>query len=621
MLKLLILKFVLSLVVLTNCLSNDEQAAEKLVEKICDELKTKMYETNVASWNHATNLTNDNEKKKEDAELKMAKYNKKAALELLKFDYKNFKNETLKRLMSKMTMIGDNILDEKDFRELSSAISQMQSNFAKFKIGCFKNKNELLEFEPDIIEILLKSRDPDELEYYWTNFYNLAGTPSVKNFYKYVELRNKAAVKNKFKDGSEMWLSNYEDENFEKNIEEILEQIKPFYMQLHAFVRHKLHEHYGPEHVDLKKPIPMHLLGNMWGQLWEIDDLIVPYQNASKIEFTEELVKQGYTAKKMFETAEEFFKSINLSPMPELFWKNSVIEKPKDREIVCHASAWDFTINDDVRIKMCTKVTMGDFVIIHHEMGHIEYHLQYKNLPLPFRNGANEGFHEAVGDTIALSVSSPKHLNRIGLLKSKGDEGQESNINQLMSNALRKLALLPFAYVMDKFRYEVFRGTIEPENANCHFWRLREKHGGIAPASVRGNHDFDITAKYHVSADVEYMRYFVANIIQFQFHKAACIKAGEYESDSKNPTKSLNNCDIYQSKEAGNALKEMLSLGASKHWSDVLETLTGERKLDASAFLEYFQPLQDWLIKTNEELGVNIGWELSDKIDCPNLYE
>jgi peptidyl-dipeptidase A len=240
-------------------------------------------------------------------------------------------------------------------------------------------------------------------------------------------------------------------------------------------------------------------------------------------------------------------------------------------------SAWDFTLNDDVRIKMCTRVAMESFITIHHEvkkghrdvllknfiflchqqMGHVEYYLQYKNQPVPFRRGANNGFHEAVGDTIALSASSPKHLHRIGLLENDTDD-PESRINQLMAMAIRKIALLPFAYVMDKFRYEAFRGNIQPDNANCHFWRLREKHGGIAPASVRGKHDFDITAKYHISADVEYTRYFVSNIIQFQFHKAVCIKAGEYESGirgAQNPTRSLSNCDIYQSQEAGNAFK------------------------------------------------------------------
>jgi peptidyl-dipeptidase A len=299
----------------------------------------------------------------------------------------------------------------------------------------------------------------------------------------------------------------------------------------------------------------MHLLGNMWGQKWEISDIVLPYKDVQKIDTTAEMIQQNYTPKRMFEMAEEFFKSLNLSALPDSFWKKSIIEKPNDgREIICHASAWDFSMNDDVRIKMCTRVSMESFITIHHELGHVEYYLQYNKQPIPFRAGANPGFHEAIGDTIALSVATPKHLHRVGLL-ANDVEDDRGKINQLMTVGLQKLALLPFAYVMDKFRYEVFRGNIRPENANCHFWNLRVKYGGIGPASARSNRDFDITAKYHASADVEYMRYFVSNIIQFQFHRAACIKAGEYDADNSNDQKSLDNCDIYQSANAGNSIK------------------------------------------------------------------
>lgn len=318
-------------------------------------------------------------------------------------------------------------------------------------------------------------------------------------------------------------------------------------------MRHKLSEQYGAQHVDVKKPIPIHLLGNMWGQQWVLTDIASPFPNKQSVDVTDEMLKQQYTPKKMFEMAENFFVSLNMSKMPATFWEKSIIEKPNDnRDMICHASAWDFAIDGDVRIKQCTRVTMESFFTVHHEMGHIEYYLAYHKQPFEFRASANPGFHEAVGDVLALSVSTNRHLQRVGLLKDFVPD-EETEINHIMRLGLEKLAFLPFAFVMDKFRYEIFRGNVKPEEANCYFWKLREKYSGVEPSIVRTNRDFDITAKFHASADVEYLRYFVSFIVQFQFHKAACAKAGEYEAN--NPQKSLNNCDIYESVEAGNALK------------------------------------------------------------------
>jgi peptidyl-dipeptidase A len=322
---------------------------------------------------------------------------------------------------------------------------------------------------------------------------------------------------------------------------------------LASYVRHKLHEFYGPRHINLSQPIPIHLLGNIWGQKWALDDIVVPYRGKASVDVTAEMVRQKFTPRKMFDMAESFFTSLNMTRMPPTFWAKSIIEKPADgRELVCHASAWDFYVDDDVRIKQCTRVTMENLITVHHELGHVEYYLHYRHQPQVFRTGANPGFHEAIGDVLALSVSTNRHLQRVGLLKDSPAD-QETEINALMRMALAKVAFLPFAFAMDKFRWEVFRGNVKPSQANCYFWELREKYGGVEPANVRTNRDFDITAKYHASADVEYLRYFVSLIIQFQFHKAACTKAGEYEPN--NPSKTLSNCDIYQSVEAGNAMK------------------------------------------------------------------
>ena len=298
----------------------------------------------------------------------------------------------------------------------------------------------------------------------------------------------------------------------------------------------------------------MHLLGNLWGQQWDnIADLVIPYPDKPSLDVTEEMIRQNYTPLKMFQMGDEFFTSMNMTKLPDQFWDKSMIEKPNDgRELICHASAWDFSIPNDVRIKQCTRVDMENFIIIHHELGHIQYYLQYQHQPIAFRNGANPGFQEAVGDVLALSVGTPKHLERIGLLKNfQYDE--ENQINQFVRMGMAKFAFLPFAYTMDKFRWGIFRNEIKAENGNCDFWNYRIQYGGIEPPVVRTNLDFDITAKYHTVADVEYLRYFVSFVTQFQFYKSACILAGQYEEE--NPDKLLNNCDIYGSAEAGNVMK------------------------------------------------------------------
>uniref|UniRef100_A0A240PNG2 Angiotensin-converting enzyme n=1 Tax=Anopheles epiroticus TaxID=199890 RepID=A0A240PNG2_9DIPT len=312
----------------------------------------------------------------------------------------------------------------------------------------------------------------------------------------------------------------------------------------------------------------------------------------------------------MFEMGDEFFQSLNMTKLPQTFWEKSILEKPDDgRDLICHASAWDFSKPDDVRIKQCTRVTMDQFFTVHHELGHIQYYLQYQHLPSVYRSGANPGFHEAVGDVLSLSVSTPKHLEKIGLLKDFVMD-EESKLNQFYQAGLSKLVFLPFAYTLDKYRWGIFRGDIKPEEYNCKFWEMRSKYSGVEPPVVRSEADFDAPAKYHVSADVEYLRYFVSYIIQFQFHRAACEKAGEYVKGD--PEKTLNNCDIYQSAEAGNAIKAMLELGSSKPWPDAMEVLTGERKMSADALIEYFQPLYDWLVVENERIGAYVGWEETD---------
>ncbi|KAK7790888.1 hypothetical protein R5R35_006654 [Gryllus longicercus] len=319
------------------------------------------------------------------------------------------------------------------------------------------------------------------------------------------------------------------------------------------------------------------------------------------------MVHQGYTPLRIFKLAEEFFISLNMSAMPDLFWERSILEKPADREITCHASAWDFYDAKDFRIKQCTRVDMEHMFTAHHEMGHIQYFLQYKHQPVVYREGANPGFHEAVGDVMSLSVSTPKHLRQVGLLRDEGPRDDDASaLNYLFLQALQKVAFLPYAYLMDLWRWDVFNGSVTSDEYNCRWWRLREQYQGIEPPVDRTEEDFDPGAKYHIVASVPYIRYFVSYVIQFQFHRALCLEAGQF--DPNDPMKPLYACDIYGSTAAGNKLKAMLQLGSSRPWPEALEAVTGSRRMDASGLLDYFKPLYEWLKAENARTGERVGW-------------
>ncbi|CAG0889487.1 unnamed protein product [Darwinula stevensoni] len=479
---------------------------------------------------------------------------------------------------------------------------------------------------------MARVRRYEELQWIWEQWRDVSGKKMRGMYKEFVRLNNEAAKANGFSDMGAYWRRPYESETFEEEVAELWETVRPLYEQLHAYVRRKLREKYGEDKVSADGPIPAHLLGNMWAQNWSnLQRPLRPFKKKPALDLTPALQEQNYTAERMFRTAEEFFTSLGLSPMPETFWNHSIIEKPADRQIICHASAWDFCDAKDFRIKQCTDVTMQDFVTVHHEMGHVQYFIQYKDLHIAFREGANPGFHEAVGDVLALSVATPKHMAKIGLLPESAQENDtEADLNFLMSQALSKVAFLPFGYLIDVWRWNVFRGNISSNHYNCEWWNLRTQVQGVKPPNIRSEGDFDPGAKYHIPANVPYIRYFVSFIIQFQFHRALCAAAGEY--DPKNPgEKPLHRCDIYQSKEAGNLLKSVLSsaslltnvlkvdgcdhramlrLGASRPWGEAMAAITGGNpKMDASALREYFQPLEDWLTEDNKKHDVFIGWK------------
>jgi peptidyl-dipeptidase A len=394
-----------------------------------------------------------------------------------------------------------------------------------------------------------------------------------------------------------MWRSSYDmpPDDFAKEVDRLWQQVKPLYVSLHAYVRARLVERYGPELVPRDGLIPAHLLGNMWAQEWgNIYDVVAPGEASTGYDLTTLLEQKTVDQTGMVRFGEGFFTSLGFDSLPATFWERSMIVKPRDREVVCHASAWDIDNEDDIRIKMCTEVTAEDFVTVHHELGHNFYQRAYKEQPFLFKNGANDGFHEAIGDAIALSIT-PKYLEQVGLL----DRVPPANDTLLLlRQALDKVAFLPFGLLIDQWRWRVFSGDIPPSRYNAAWWELRTRYQGIAPPVARSEQDFDPGAKFHVPANTPYTRYFLARILQFQFYRALCQESGH--------TGPLHQCSFYGSKEAGAKLNAMLELGASRPWPDALQQLTGTREIDATAMVDYFAPLKVWLDRQNG--GKPMGW-------------
>jgi peptidyl-dipeptidase A len=450
----------------------------------------------------------------------------------------------------------------------------------------------------DLSRVLRKSRSYDELVQAWTGWHAI-GRPMKEMYVKYAELGNKGAKEIGFADLGALWRSSYDmsPRDFEADIERLWRDVKPLYDDLHCYTRKKLRAKYGKDKVPEKAPIPAQLLGNMWAQQFDaIYDLLEPYPGQGSLDVDKKLVQKKYDAKKMVRLGESFFTSLGMDPLPASFWERSLFLRPKDREVVCHASAWDVSWSDDLRIKMCIEPTEDDLITIHHELGHDYYFHAYHELPLLFQNGANDGFHEGIGDTLALSVT-PEYLKGLGLLDAvpKGDKGR---INVEMKMALDKVAFLPFGLLIDKWRWDVFSGKTPKSKYNEAWWALKTKYQGVAPPSQRTEADFDPGAKFHIPVSTPYIRYFLARIYQFQFHRALCKAAGY-----KGP---LDQCSIHGNKKAGEKLKAMLALGASKPWPEALAALSGETRADASALVEYFAPLQAWLKEQNK--GEQCGW-------------
>ncbi|XP_052132138.1 angiotensin-converting enzyme-like isoform X2 [Frankliniella occidentalis] len=589
-----------------------EEDAKQYLNKLNAELLQHSNMAAIAEWAYASNITDETLQNKLKVAADTARFQKEAWKETVKYPWTTYKDPNVRRQFKKLSVLGAAALPEDKYEKLDKIVSDMQNVYSTAKICDFKNREKCdLNLEPELTLLLAKSRDPEELKHVWAEFRKEAGDKVRKQFVQYVELTNEAARLNNFSDASEEWVKDYESAEFRNQIQELWLQLRPLYEQIHAYVRRRLNEQYGDAVVKKDGLIPAHLLGNMWSQTWgNVYDISTPYPGKQPVDATSAMVEKGFDAIKMFKMSEEFFTSLNLSAMPDTFWQRSILKKPEGRSLICHASAWDFYDGEDFRIKQCTRITHRDLITAHHEMGHVQYYLQYKHLPKVYRRGANSGFHEAVGDTIALSVSTPKHLRKVGLLPADSKDDPQSELNYLYNMGLEKIAFLPFGYLMDLWRWDVFKGKTSPDNYNCEWWRLRQEYQGIEAPVDRSEDNFDPGSKYHTIASVPYIRYFVSYVIQFQFHAALCEKAGQF--DPKDPERMpLHQCDIYQSKEAGNLFGKMLSLGSSKPWPEAMEIVTGQRKMDASGLMAYFRPLLKWLEEENKKTGEKIGWDAS----------
>lgn len=481
--------------------------------------------------------------------------------------------------------------------ELSVIATRLQSQYGKGK-GTFEGKPM---GGSDIEEAMGVVRDPVRLQEMWTSWHDNVGAPMRADYTRLVSIANAGAKELGYRDVGIMWRSGYDmsDEEFARELDRLWTQVKPLYDQLHCYVRAKLSEHYGTNVQAATGPIRADLLGNMWAQEWgNIYDLVAP-KGAGEVgyDLTALLLAKQYDPIKMVKTGEGFYTSLGLPALPASFWERSQFVKPRDREVVCHASAWDIDNQDDLRIKMCIKINADDFVTIHHELGHNYYQRAYNQQPFLYMNGANDGFHEAIGDFIALSIT-PEYLVQIGLLEATNVPSADKDIGLLLRQALDKVAFLPFGLLMDKWRWDVFNGKTPPANYQADWTALRLRYQGIVPPATRPATAFDPGAKYHIPGNTPYARYFLARILQFQFYQAAAQQSGW-----KGP---LHRCSFYGNKAVGNRLNQMLAMGASKPWPEALETFTGSRKMDGSALIAYFKPLMTWLEEQNK--GRKTGW-------------
>jgi peptidyl-dipeptidase A len=588
-------------VVLSACKPRDHgqpaESADEFVARINTEMAELEKEKGAAEWVQATYINDDTQLLNAKTNERFLAYFNRAVEESKRYAGQTLRPGTARAIeLLKLNVTAPAPNDADKRAELAAVTARMEATYGEGKF-CPDGPSSCLNLD-QLEEILARSRAYDELTSAWAGWHTIS-KPIRADYIRYVELANEGARELGFKDLGAMWRSNYDmsPEAFEQETERLWAQVKPLYDELHCYTRGRLAGKYGEDRVPAGKPIPAHLLGNMWAQQWnKIYDLLEPYPGVANLNVDRALEQQGYDARRMTESAESFYVSMGFPKLPESFWQRSMLTRPRDREVVCHASAWNMDFAGDVRIKQCIRPTEEDLATIYHELGHVYYYLWYKDQPYLFQGGANEGFHEAIGDTVVLSMT-PGYLSTIKLVGNV-KTSREALINEQLKLALDRIAFLPFGKLVDQWRWKVFSGEVTPATYNQAWWQLREKYQGVAAPVTRSEEDFDPGAKYHIPGNTPYARYFVAYILQFQFHRALCQAAGH--------SGPLHECSVYGSAEAGRRFGEMLALGKSQPWQDTLEKLTGSREMDASAIIDYFAPLMGWLREQN--MGQECGW-------------
>lgn len=552
-----------------------------------------------ANWVQANFITDDTEAIASQASQNYIEAQTNLAREVKRFDGMKFP-PVLDRKFKLLKLSLFSLSDPKEREEVAALGAGMEAAYGKAKAcppsGKYSGKCLAIG---EVEQVLASSRDPQEMKEVWTAWH-ATGEALRQKYSRFIQLQNKGAQELGFKDMGAMWRSNYDmpPEQFVSEVERLWNEVRPLYESLHAYVRLRISKQYGAQAVTKDGLIRADLLGNPWAQEWSsLYPLVSVAGSGPGYDLTALLKQKKIDELGMVHYGENFFKSLGFAPLPQTFWERSLFLKPRDREVVCHASAWDVDTKNDLRLKMCIQIRDEDFVTVHHELGHNFYQRAYNRQPFLFRDGANDGFHEAIGDTIALSIT-PDYLKQVGMLASVPNADDTA---LLLRRALDKVAFLPFGLMIDQWRWKVMDGSVKPADYNKGWWELREKYQGVAPPAARSEKDFDPGAKYHVAANVPYTRYFLAHILQFQFYRAMCKEAG-YNGP-------LHRCSFYGNKQAGARLNAMLEMGMSRPWPEALKTLTGESRIDAKALLEYFAPLKKWLDQQNGAAGVTPGWQ------------
>jgi peptidyl-dipeptidase A len=572
--------------------------ADAFVARVNEEAKADYPEAASAQWIASTYINSD-------SQLVAAKANERSLAKLganveasKQYSSLQLKPETARGIhLLKLATSMPAPKDPKKLSELTQIATKMEGMYGSGQYCTGEGDARKCRPLGELEDTLRSSRDYDAQLDAWQGWHTVS-PPMRADYQRFAELINEGSKELGFANAGEMWRAGYDmsPADFEKETDRLWDQVKPLYEDLHCYVKGKLETKYGDK-GSVDGMIPAHLTGNMWAQQWgNIWDLVEPYKNAGSLDITGGLEKQKYDHVKMVQRAEDFYTSLGMPALPKSFYEKSQLLKPRDRDVVCHASAWDMNYQGDVRIKMCIQPNEDEFTTIYHELGHVYYYLAYNHLPPMFQSGAHDGFHEAIGDTIVLSMT-PKYLSSIGLV-DEPRVSQESLINGQLKMALDKVAFLPFGKLIDQWRWAVFDGRIKPEDYNKAWWELRKKYQGVAPATARGEEFFDPGAKYHVPGNTPYTRYFLSHVLQFQFYKALC--------DASGHTGPLHECSFYGNKEAGAKYWAMMQKGQGQPWQQTMKELTGGEQMDASAILDYFAPLQGWLKEQNQ--GKTCGW-------------